>query len=469
MDKRQFVENMIERVRDIPLSSIIGNYVSFPKILGRNHFGHCPFHNDNRIGSFVVTNGKQIWKCFSCGVGGDASKFLSLLEGKNYLEASFELALQYGIINSSDYDAYFKSRRYKKEEITRIERHYQELDKRKWENNIADPDTLHVVFSTMRQVAGLSDEHRSYLMKERGLSEREIEEGGYFTFPTKHKLFAIKSQVVKSCGSEDVFERIPGFFKHVDTGLYDFARHRGIGICIQNAQGKVVGVQIRHDDKGKHDSRYVWFSSSFAMYDGERYDCGTSSGSPIDVVYPEKITNPTVIITEGRFKAQAIAKATGSIAISVQGVSTWAGIAKELERIPNSDIAKARYGKPLVIRNLLVAFDADLSAKFQVFGQLKSMTDNLQKKGYVVYYLHWDMEIGKGIDDVLLIGRKDAIKRYDKKEWDEAYDVMVQKLLQTEPYQHLKDVPEELMLQYFKKEMNVNPIVKKHSSKPQSA
>jgi len=459
MDKQQFVEYVINDVRGIPVTSVLSTRMELVKRGGYTK-GLCPFHHDRTIGSFVATDGKQVWKCFSCGVGGDSIKFVSLYDNINYLESAFRVALDFNVITTSEYEEYFERRRYKKEDIQRIQRRYEEIDKKKFENNIADPDTLHKVFSLFIESATLSDSHKEHLMKERGLSEEEIQEGKYFTFPTRRMMISFGQKVRSMFGNEDVLATIPGFYKDLSTNLYTFARHKGIGIGIQNADGKIVGIQIRHDNKGEKSSRYVWFSSSFAMYDNEKYDCGTSSGSPVDVVYPEKITNNTVIITEGRFKAQQIAKQKGSIAISVQGVSSWRGIVKELKSLRTSSIIKERYvpNKPFDINCVLVAFDADLSYNFQVFQQLRLMTNQLESENFNVYYLFWNEDFGKGIDDCILNGHGNEIKRYEKETWDKAYDDMLKILMEKESYAELKDVPKEVMKEYFHRYMKVEPL-----------
>lgn len=473
MDRKQFIEQMIEQVRSITLTSVVGSRIPLKK-RGKSGFGLCPFHNDTKLGSFVVTDGKQIWKCFSCGEGGDGIKFVSQYEGINYLESAFKLALEFGVISAWEYDEYFARRRYRRDVIMQIERKYTELDKKKMENNIADVDTLHKVFSVFIDACDLSDEHKKYLMEERGLTEDEIKKGKYFTFPSGYKRLSILNKIRKEFGSDEVLERIPGFFKKVEDNTFYYAKHKGIGIGIQNADGKIVGIQIRHDDKGDYASRYVWFSSSFAIGDGEKYDCGTSSGSPIDVVYPDEITNRTVFITEGRFKANQIAKTTGSIAISVQGVNTWRGILKELKAILKSPITHSLFKKgKFYIHCLLIAFDADLSYKFQVFQQLQAMTDEIEKCGYNVYYLNWDDKYGKGIDDVLLAGHKSAIKRFDKEVWDKAYNYMLDQVLKNEPYKELAKVPLEVMRDYFDryvkplKPLKPNELSEKHIKKIQ--
>lgn len=464
MDKNQFVEQMIDQARSLPQTTVVGSRISLIR-KGTSYKGICPFHNDRKIGSFDVSDRKQIWKCFSCGVGGDTIKFVSLYDGIDYLAAAFRVALEFGIISSGEYEDYYANRRYRKNEIEKIQRRYEELDKDKFQNNIADNDTLDRVFRIFINSCDLSVEHKAHLMGERGLSEEEIESGMYFTFPTRKVMSKFCGRIREAFdGDETVLATIPGFFrqeskKFPGRKMFSFSKHIGIGIGIKNAKGQVVGIQIRHDNKGNKDTRYVWFSSAFAMND-DKYDCGTSSGSPVDVVYPKIIKNPTIVITEGRFKAQHLARSTGSIAISVQGVTSWRGIVKELAEIPNAFAVKKRYsGENYKVHCLCIAFDADMNYKYQVAEQLKKMADQLEGHNYFTYYLNWDEEEGKGIDDVMLAGKQASIKRYEKESWDKMYQTMIKTLLEVEPYEKMSDVPEEVVKKYFE-------IYVKHQIKP---
>ena len=53
---------------------IIGEYVTL-KRKGVNYQACCPFHNE-KTPSFVVSPSKGVFKCFSCGKGGNAVTFL---------------------------------------------------------------------------------------------------------------------------------------------------------------------------------------------------------------------------------------------------------------------------------------------------------------------------------------------------------------------------------------------------------
>ncbi|GIW74344.1 MAG: hypothetical protein KatS3mg103_0866 [Phycisphaerales bacterium] len=63
---------------------------------GREWVGLCPFHDD-RSPSMYVSPGKQIFKCFACGAGGDALTFVQKYDGVGFVEALEHLAELSGV------------------------------------------------------------------------------------------------------------------------------------------------------------------------------------------------------------------------------------------------------------------------------------------------------------------------------------------------------------------------------------
>lgn len=93
------------RITEVILESInivdlISEYTPL-KRTGRNYKGLCPFHNE-KTPSFSVSEEKQFYHCFGCGVGGDAIKFVQEIENFDFLDAIEYLADKYGV----DIDAY---------------------------------------------------------------------------------------------------------------------------------------------------------------------------------------------------------------------------------------------------------------------------------------------------------------------------------------------------------------------------
>ena len=58
------------------IEEVVGDFVSLRK-RGANLVGLCPFHNE-KTGSFNVSPARGIFKCFGCGEGGNAVRFLML-------------------------------------------------------------------------------------------------------------------------------------------------------------------------------------------------------------------------------------------------------------------------------------------------------------------------------------------------------------------------------------------------------
>lgn len=86
-------------IRDVlartDLAGLIGAYVSLNK-RGNDLVGLCPFHGE-KTPSFHVHPDRGFYKCFGCGAGGDAIRFLSQIENVPFPEAVRTLAKRAGI------------------------------------------------------------------------------------------------------------------------------------------------------------------------------------------------------------------------------------------------------------------------------------------------------------------------------------------------------------------------------------
>ncbi|MFO0972167.1 MAG: DNA primase [Phycisphaerae bacterium] len=79
----------------IDIADLIGQHVKLSRA-GKDLRGLCPFHQE-KTPSFYVSPAKQIFKCFGCGAGGDAFKFIQLREKVSFSEARDILAERVGI------------------------------------------------------------------------------------------------------------------------------------------------------------------------------------------------------------------------------------------------------------------------------------------------------------------------------------------------------------------------------------
>ena len=74
---------------------VIGRVVTLKKA-GSSYKGLCPFHNE-KTPSFSVDEGRQTYKCFGCGEGGDVISFVEKYYNLDFMEAMEMLAREYGI------------------------------------------------------------------------------------------------------------------------------------------------------------------------------------------------------------------------------------------------------------------------------------------------------------------------------------------------------------------------------------
>ena len=84
-------DEKINEIRSsVNIVDIISNYLPLTS-KGKNYFGVCPFHDDHSP-SMSVNPERQIFKCFTCGVGGNVFSFISKYENISFLEAVKKVA-----------------------------------------------------------------------------------------------------------------------------------------------------------------------------------------------------------------------------------------------------------------------------------------------------------------------------------------------------------------------------------------
>ena len=84
-------EETIAKVRNnVNIVNVISQYVSLEK-KGKDYVGLCPFHEE-KTPSFTVSEGKQFFKCFGCGKGGNVFSFLMYKENLTFPESVQKVA-----------------------------------------------------------------------------------------------------------------------------------------------------------------------------------------------------------------------------------------------------------------------------------------------------------------------------------------------------------------------------------------
>ncbi|RYG41823.1 MAG: hypothetical protein EOO01_24305, partial [Chitinophagaceae bacterium] len=104
---RQTLSKKTIELANEAIVQVVGHYVNLRK-RGASYKGCCPFHQE-RTPSFHVHPAKGIFKCFGCGVKGDAIQFIMDYEKKSFSEAveviagmaGFPIETEEGIIQST--------------------------------------------------------------------------------------------------------------------------------------------------------------------------------------------------------------------------------------------------------------------------------------------------------------------------------------------------------------------------------
>ena len=81
-----YKEKINELKDSLRIEDVIGAYVHLEHKAGGKCVGICPFHDDSHP-SMNVHKGKQIFKCFSCDVGGDVFAFIQKREQCSFVDA----------------------------------------------------------------------------------------------------------------------------------------------------------------------------------------------------------------------------------------------------------------------------------------------------------------------------------------------------------------------------------------------
>ncbi len=140
----------------LSLSSIIRPVVEL-RGRGDSLIGLCPFHQE-KTPSFHVRDGMGRFKCFGCGASGDAFEFLMRIRGIGFIDAVSELAEKAGL-KSPKNPVFKESRTPGTSDLLQAQKIAQEFFWGQWSLEA-------------------SKQARRYLLKDRGMSEKMIEQAG---------------------------------------------------------------------------------------------------------------------------------------------------------------------------------------------------------------------------------------------------------------------------------------------------
>ncbi len=89
------MQEVKDKILDLDIVEIISKYIDL-KRAGANYKGNCPFHGE-KTPSLMVSPGKNIWKCFGCGKGGNVIDFVMDHESLSFMDAMKKIASEHNI------------------------------------------------------------------------------------------------------------------------------------------------------------------------------------------------------------------------------------------------------------------------------------------------------------------------------------------------------------------------------------
>ncbi len=216
------------------IEEVVSDFVTL-KRRGSNMLGLCPFHQE-KTPSFSVSPSKGIFKCFGCGKGGDAARFIMEHEHYSYPEAIRYLANKYNIE--------IEEREQTPEEIVAMNERERMFNL----NDFACKYYTSTLFNT--------DEGRSVglsYFKGRDFREATIQKFQLGYSPEGRNAFC--QHALKNGYTEEILVKTGLAIKH-DNTLFDrfFAR---VIFPIHNLTGKVIGFGGRILDQTKSKAKYL--------------------------------------------------------------------------------------------------------------------------------------------------------------------------------------------------------------------
>ena len=240
-----YADDLIEQVRSAnDIVDVVGSYVSLKK-KGNNYWGLCPFHTE-KTPSFSVNAGKQLYKCFGCGEGGNVFSFVMKYENLTFPEAVKTLAERAGIsLPEQHYSESAQKLRDKKDRLLEVNKaaatyFYKclksEHGKKGLEylknRGLTDETIIHFGLG----YAGINGKLIVDYLREQGYTDEEIRDSGLATNSERNGLsspfwnrvmypiFNAKNQVI-GFGGRVMGDAQPKYLNSPETDIFDKRRN----------------------------------------------------------------------------------------------------------------------------------------------------------------------------------------------------------------------------------------------------
>ncbi|MDP6366711.1 MAG: DNA primase, partial [Nitrospinota bacterium] len=384
-------DDVVNQLREgSPIEDVIGEYIPLRKA-GSTFKALCPFH-DEKTPSFNVNPRMGIFKCFGCGVGGDAIKFLMQHEGLNFREALQNLANRQGV------------------DLSRYETEDGETSPPSVREKIHEVNLFAARYYWVSLRGGEGSRALSYI-KGRDISADAMEAFRIGYAPARWDALCQAARQ-KGYSPQDMVEAGLAIQREDGSGFYDRFRDR-VMFPILGADGAIVGFGGRSlpDSDARHaTAKYINSPDTPAFRKG-RVLYGFSQGR--ETIRSEK----RAVVTEGYFDVIALwqsgiqnAVAPLGTALTAEHLRTLRAHAEELIFVFDSDqagqAASERAGG-MAGRILGLAGAPDQLVAGEVLRE-----NYIDRRGLGAIRLKvMDLPRGQDVDDVLKAGGADSVRR----------------------------------------------------------
>jgi len=209
--------------------ALIGGHVSLRQH-GKQYVGLCPFHTE-RTPSFYVRPERGFFKCFGCGVGGDAIRFIERTERLGFPDAVRVLARRVGVTIGEATEYTSKSRLLRDAVV---------------QANAVAAEFFH----RMLCEAASAESARRYCAQ-RGLDRAAIER---FQLGYAPDSWDALRDMLRAAGVEDTVALQAGLLREGTRGVYDFYRNR-LMVPTKAITGEVIAFGGR--SLGDEEPKYL--------------------------------------------------------------------------------------------------------------------------------------------------------------------------------------------------------------------
>ena len=341
------------------------------------HRCSCPKCGGKKIDKcFKIDLDTESYGCFKCGwVGKYSQNLYADLNGIDRASASKEIMGRLGIDPTA---AYPKRER----KITPMN------DSIETEAEVASVDVRNKVYRTTLRCLNLSDKHKNDLLN-RGLTEREISELGYKTFPgeASGKEAAVKTVwKITDQLKEKKFnpEGCAGFYKTKNKNLWfcKIPKNDVIMVKYMSFDNKLTGFQQRrnNEDLREGDEKYLWWSSKKENHGAKpagMIHYAVDFEKTEEGYKPKLFTGASgekyMCITEGAMKGDIAHMISGKPFICLPGVGIYKDLIADLPRL-----------KELGVTTFMICYDTDQLMNINVLRHQQKLAELLVEAGFKV-------------------------------------------------------------------------------------